>query len=145
MKHKATTPLVVTCAKCDFANVFKQPYAYHAAFGNEGFLYNESCNCTLTWNSYDPDYQAIVGKKHPWGLTASDRKRLEDSLLPAPDGSRWLFRNPARCQKCGHAISGPITKTIYYLRYNGSVDLDPGPLRRRGFRDALKQRVEPKS
>ena len=143
MTRETTKPLVVACPKCTFANVFNQPYAYHAGFGNQGFLYNESGNCTLTWSSYDSDYVAIVGQKHPWMLTASDRERLESSLVSAPDGTRWLFRNPARCLKCGHPISGPITEAIYYLCYDGSVDVDPQPDRSRRFKDVLKQKVEP--
>ena len=135
MNRVATKPLIIACPKCAFKNVFKQPYAYHAGFGNQGFLYNESGNCTLTWDSYDPDYVEVVGRKHPWGLTATERHRLEGSLAPAPDGSRWLFQNSARCMKCGHPISEPITDTIYYLRYEGSVDADTS---KGGLKLALK-------
>ena len=140
MKREVTKPLVVSCSHCGFVNVFNQPYAYHAGFGDQGFLYNESGNCTLTWSAFDPDYEAIVDKKNPWMLTAADRQLLEDSLQSAPDGGRWLFRNPARCMKCGHPISGPITDTIYYLRYDSSVDAD---ISNGGLKVALKNRVEP--
>src|SRR3989442_4520266 len=72
MKGEVTKPLIVSCSDCGFANVFNQPYAYHARFGDQGFLYNEAGNCTLMWSSFDPDYEAIVGKKNPWSLTDSD-------------------------------------------------------------------------
>jgi hypothetical protein len=119
-----------------FENVFNQPYAYHAGFADQGFLYNEEGNCTLIWSVFDPDFVAIVGQKNPWALSSADHKKLEDLLQLAPDGTRWLFDNPARCIKCGHAISGPITDTIYYLEYHGSVELD-GP----GLKKVLKKPV----
>ena len=91
------THIVVTCPECGFDNVFQQPYPYHAGLANQGFLYNEAGNCTLTWSSFDPDYVAIAGQKHPWALNEPERHELENRLSPAPDGTRWLFRNPARC------------------------------------------------
>jgi hypothetical protein len=65
---------------------------------------------------------------------------LEERLAPAPDGSRWLFSNPARCLQCGYPISGPITDTIYYLRYDGSLDRDPASGGGRSFKDVLVPR-----
>jgi hypothetical protein len=81
---------------------------------------------------------AVVGRQHPWALSPEDRQRLEDRLAPAPDGTRWLFRNPARCLNCGNPISGPIAETIYYLRYDSSVDRDWALSGSRGLRDVLK-------
>ena len=101
------THIVVTCPACGFGNVFQQPYPYHAGVGNQGFLYNEAGNRTLTWSSSDPDYVAVAGQKQPWALTEPERHEFEDRLPPAPDGTRWLFRNPARCVKCAHPISEP--------------------------------------
>lgn len=90
---------VVKCSKCGYENIFNQPYPYHAGLGNQGFLYNEKGNCTLIWDSYDPDYIAIVGESHPWTLDRDQQKKLEE-LLELDPGGRWLFKNPARCAKC---------------------------------------------
>jgi hypothetical protein len=127
MVAKAKSEIEVPCAACHLVNIFKQPYAYHAGFGNQGFLYNDSGTLTLTWSSYDPAYEAIVGKKHPWMLADADRAKLEEMLLPAPDGGRWRFSNPPRCRFCGHPIGDPIGRNIYYLLYDGSIDADCPP------------------
>jgi membrane protease YdiL (CAAX protease family) len=134
------THIVVTCPNCGFGNVFRQPHPYHAGIAAQGFLYSGDGHRTLTWSSYDPEYAAVVGKQHPWALPPEDRKRLEERLTPAPDGSRWLFSNPARCLQCGYPISGPITDTIYYLRYDGSVDRDLVSSGGLGIKDVLVPR-----
>ncbi len=138
------THIVVTCPLCGHGNVFRQPYPYHAGYGNQGFLYNEAGDRTLTWNSSDPAYTAVVGAKHPWELTPAEREELEERLEPAPSGGRWKFSNPARCQRCGAPISGPMTQTIYYLHFDGSVDRDAwrnGGLGLRGLLRALRTTV----
>jgi uncharacterized protein len=132
--------IVVTCPECGFGNVFHQPHPYHAGLGNQGFLYNEAGNRTLTWSWNDPDYAAIAGPKPPWALTGAERQELEDRLFLAPDGTRWLFRNPARCLRCGHPISGPVTETVYYLWYDGSVDRDAARGWVPGLKDVLKKK-----
>jgi uncharacterized protein len=120
----APTHIVVTCPHCGHGNVFAQPYPYHAGYGNQGFLYSEAGDCTLTWSSFDREYAAVVGAKQPWALTDADREALEARLAPAPDGTRWLFSNPARCKQCHAPISGPMTETLYYLRNDCTVDRD---------------------
>jgi hypothetical protein len=139
MKREVAKPLVVSCAKCNFLNVFNQPYRYHAGFSDQGFLYSEGGNCTLIWSCFDPAYEAIVGSKNPWALIEGDRAKLEESLLPAPDGSRWLFRNPARCTKCKHQIGGSITETIYYLEFDGSINTD---LKKKVLKTVLKKETQ---
>lgn len=129
--------IVVTCPHCGHRNVFAQPYPYHAGYGNQGFLYSETGTCTLAWSSFDTDYAEVVGSRQPWALTDADREILEERLTPAPDGTRWLFENPARCQQCGGAISGPITQTIYYLRNDCTVDRDVRSGTGLGFKDVL--------
>ena len=142
MKREYTAPLSVKCPQCGHQNVFNQPYAYHAGFGNQGFLYNETGTCTLIWSSFDPAYEALVGQKHPWVLGPKDQKALEEALRPSPDGTRWLFSNPARCTECGHSIGEPIGSNVHYLEYDGSVDLDPHGDPSRGFKDILTETVE---
>jgi len=116
--------VTIKCTSCAHENVFDQPYPYHAGFSNEGFLYNDDGTLTLVWSSFDPAYEAVVGKKHPWTLTAEERAQFEGALRPAPCGGSWRFINPARCMKCADTISGPITHTIYYLLYPGSIVTD---------------------
>jgi hypothetical protein len=119
--------ITIKCPSCGYEYAFDQPYAFHAGFADEGFLYNEDGNLTLTWSSFDPAYEAIVGKHHPWVLTPDRHLSLEAALRPAPHGGRWRFSNPARCSRCRGPISGPITETIYYLVYPESVRTDSVP------------------
>ena len=121
----------IACRSCGHKNEFEQPYPYHAGFGNEGFLYNDAGNLTLVWSSFDRAYEAIVGKCHPWTLTTEQQTFLENALREAPSGGRWRFKNPARCTKCAYPISDPITKTIYFLLYPGSIHTDSKPSERR--------------
>lgn len=115
---------IIKCASCGHPNVFNQPYPYHAGFGDQGFLYNDAGNLTLTWSCYDPAFEALVGKKNPWVLTLADEQKVEDALLPSPLGDRWRFSNPARCLHCKATISDPIRRNIYYLLYDGSIRTD---------------------
>lgn len=116
----------VLCKSCEFVNKFKQKHLYHAGFSNLGFLYNDEGNLTLTWDSYDPDYQRVVGKTHPWGLSNEQQGRLEVLLKPAPFGGNWSFKNVPRCSKCHEPIGQSIIETIYYLVFPNSLELrDP--------------------
>jgi len=135
MKTKTTT---VKCTHCGHGNAFAQPHPYHAGFGNQGFLYNETGDRTLIWSSFDPAYEAIVGKCHPWALTGEQQKKLEDHLLP-DSGGRWLFINPARCRQCHQPISEPMVRNICYLEYEGSIDLDGTDKPGHGIKDVLKK------
>jgi hypothetical protein len=117
----------VKCTSCGHKNDFDQPHPYHAGFANEGFLYNNAGNLTLVWSSFDPAYEAIVGKWHPWALTPEQQAHFEGALPPAPSGGSWRFINPARCARCAKPISDPITQSIYYLLYPGSIVTDLGP------------------
>lgn len=129
--------ITITCPECGHDNVFQQPYAYHAGFGNQGFLYNEAGNRTLIWSSFDPEYEAIVGNCHPWALTKDQQRKLEDRLLP-DTGGKWLFANPARCLACRHPISEPMIQNIYYITYHDSIALDLTDHADRGLKVVLK-------
>ena len=69
MKKKIDKTTQIDCPECKRLIIFNQPYPFHAGSGNQGFLYNESGNCTLVWSSFDPDYEKLVGQMHPWSLT----------------------------------------------------------------------------
>jgi hypothetical protein len=131
----------IACPSCGRENVFEQPYPYHAGFSNVGFLYNEKGNRTLIWSSYDPVYEEIVGKIHPWMLSEQQRGAMEKALPLAHDGGHWRFVNPPRCINCGTPIGKPISEDISYFVYPGSVDLsdlsNTGGLRALLARDAV--------
>lgn len=118
-------PLTVVCPACGHVHFFNQPYAYHAGFGDQGFLYNDDGDLTLVWSAYDPTYESIAGPSNPWVMTSEKKKKLEEWLPPAPRGGRWRFDNPARCATCKKQIAAPIGSNIYYLVYDGSVVLNP--------------------
>jgi len=65
------------CATCGHCNEFDQPYAYHAGFGDQGFLYNDAGDCTLVWNINDPAYEAVLTRyapEQPWELTPEAKR-----------------------------------------------------------------------
>ncbi len=115
--------MIVRCDSCAVESRFDQPYAFHAGFGNRGFLYDDAGLTTLVWSSFDPAFVEVVGDKHPWALTAAEQEALESALAPAPNGGRWRFGNPARCRGCRSVIRGPMTEDIYFLVFPGSPDL----------------------
>lgn len=117
-------PLTVVCPSCGHLHFFNQPYAYHAGFGDQGFLYNDDGDLTLVWSAYDATYVSIVGSSNPWMLTEGKKRMLEDWLPPAPRGGQWRFANPARCGRCKKEILAPMDSTVYYLVFDGSVVLD---------------------
>ncbi len=124
-KIEFTKPFSINCRKCRPLNVFNQPYAYHAGFGDQGFLYNDDGNLTLTWSVYDSEFSRIVGNVNPWVLHDSKKvKTFEDWLPNAPHGGRWRFGNAARCLSCKAEISPPMGPNIYYLLYDGSIEAD---------------------
>src|SRR5688572_30028089 len=99
--------LTVKCKGCGRDNVFDQPYAYHAGFSDQGFLYDDAGTLTLVWSMFDPVFEEMFPERVPWTLVESDRRRFEERLRPAPSGGRWRFINPARCLHCAEPISGP--------------------------------------
>ncbi len=111
----------MNCKHCGKELEFDQPYPINAGFSNQGFLYNETGTLTLIWSSFDSVYESIFGKKHPWMLSKADRNKLELKLLPSPKGDKWSFKNSLRCKYCLKPISDPITKTIYYYKYNSNI------------------------
>jgi hypothetical protein len=114
--------LEVDCLQCGAQNVFSQPYAYHAGFGDTVFLYNEAGNCTLAWGTYDPEYIRLIGDADAWQPTPAVQAELEARLPPSPHGDRWGFAHPARCLTCRAAIRDPMIKgERYYLEYSASV------------------------
>jgi hypothetical protein len=59
---------IIKCAACAHANIFNQPYPYHAGFSDQGFLYDDAGHLTLVWSCYDPAFKALLGSTCPWSL-----------------------------------------------------------------------------
>jgi hypothetical protein len=121
-----TEKLSIKCKHCGKDILFDQPYAYHAGFADQGFLYNDAGTLTLVWSVLDPALDKLFLGQSTWALSLLNRWRFEKMLLPAPEGGRWRFCNPARCIHCAKPISKPMLHSIHYLIYPGSVMTDQG-------------------
>jgi hypothetical protein len=111
----------IRCNHCGGEITFDQPYPFHAGFSDEGFLYNDSGNCTLIWSITDPVLAELFPGNSFWMRSWLYRRKLEKILPAAPVGGRWRFRNPARCTRCKKPIAPPMLKSIHYLLYPGSI------------------------
>jgi hypothetical protein len=118
--------LVIPCRQCGQDNVFEQPHAYHAGFGEQGFLYSDSGHCTLIWSGHDPAIDGLFPGNRMWMRDAAERERFERALRPAPDGGHWRFRNRPRCRHCSAPIGRSMLEQSYYVVYAGSVITDSG-------------------
>ena len=130
MSREYIKPLIVPCGRCGNTNIFNQPYAYHAGFGDQGFLYDDDGHLTLVWSCFDPAFEAVVGRQNAWALGPEDQRTFEDALIPAPSGGRWRFSNPPRCLRCSNPIGKPMGSNVMYFVYDGSIVTDYGPGRR---------------
>jgi ribosomal protein S18 acetylase RimI-like enzyme len=115
--------VTIKCTSCGHENVFEQPYPYHAGFSNQGFLYNDDGNLTLVWSSFDPAYRAVVGKKHPWALTAEERAQFESSgdeaesiSLPKMIAYPWRTCGRGDTEACVAAINAIVAQTVAAIR-----------------------------
>jgi hypothetical protein len=116
--------LILTCKHCGAETEFNQPYAYHAGFGDVGFLYNEAGNATLVWSAYDPYFTKHFGTVQLWPARNPELITRFEALLPlSPKGDRWSFSAPARCRSCRSEIAAPMTRDIYYVVFPDSVNL----------------------
>jgi hypothetical protein len=116
----------VKCPSCSQIVEFRQPGPYHSGFGNVGFLYDDAGTSTLVWSSFDPAYESIVGRAHPWTLTPRQQQDLEKRLPLSPTGGHFRFSNRPRCVHCSAQIGLSMADTTSYLVYSGSIDVDTG-------------------
>jgi DNA-directed RNA polymerase subunit RPC12/RpoP len=120
-----TPKLKLRCSACGKETAFEQPYAYHAGFSDQAFLYDDAGTSALVFSAYDEEFSSVFGHLMPWTAHDEEKKKRFEAMLPlSPSGGRWRFSNPARCPHCGSKISGPMGETIYYLLYPGSVVVD---------------------
>ena len=124
MSSPKSATLEIACAGCGGINRFAQPYAYHAGFADQGFLYDDDGLSTLVWSLYDPALEPFFQRHTRWMTVPSEQRRFEEKLPLSPRGRQWRFNNSARCVHCGIPVSGPMQDMIYYLVYPQSVLTD---------------------
>jgi hypothetical protein len=112
---------VLSCPGCANRFAFDLPTTNHARLKELAFLYNEAGTSTLVWAATDPASRELCGNQKPWTLSSDRQAALEARLKPAPAGGAWRFANPARCPRCGDAISPPMTGSELCLVYDGSL------------------------
>jgi hypothetical protein len=69
--------------------------SFHAGMMEVDYMYSDSGVHTLI---IEPDEAA--GPPDLAGMTDEARRRFEDDLPPAPDGTRYRYYNPLRCPHC---------------------------------------------
>jgi hypothetical protein len=111
----------VPCSGCGERIPFDLPTTDDARLQNLAFLYNDSGTATLVWATTDPAYRSMFGNQKPWELSGEQQAAFEARLKPAPAGDQWRFANPARCPRCGTAISPPMTQCDLCLVYPKSL------------------------
>jgi hypothetical protein len=115
----------IDCPKCHRTFHTNQEYAYHAGFGNVGFLYCDSCPNLVVFGSFDPDYRKIVGRKvHPWVLGPFKRWRVERRLKPCSCGGHFRFGAKPRCPLCNQAIPSILPDAIHFIETGKRFDGD---------------------
>src|SRR3989338_5439487 len=112
----------LTCPRCHKALHLRQPYPYHAGFGEQGFLYCNKDSTVLTFSVFDRRFQKLIGEKMPWTLNSKDKSNVERALKPCPCGGRFRFKNPAKCPHCGKVLRRGITNDIHYIVLGKTMD-----------------------
>jgi hypothetical protein len=111
-----------TCPNCQEQFQYER---YHSGFGNEGYLYCDSDSTVATWNTYDPEYVALVGDIHPWMLSESSKHKVERSIMDCPSGGHFRFNAKPRCPNCLFEMPELATDPIYFVttgkRISGDV------------------------
>jgi hypothetical protein len=114
----------IHCSACGQITSIAQEYQYHAGYGNQGFLYCDSCSAILEFDSYNQKYTAIVGNKHPWSLSEEEKKRVEDALKPCAKGGRFRFGALPRCPACNEPLPDLLKDEIHFVEIGTVIDAD---------------------
>ena len=112
------------CPSCHKKLTLKQSRPYHAGFSNLGFLYCDECPTILEFSTYNPEYVAVVGDKHPWELSHEEKQRLEQNLAPCPNGGRFRFNAQPRCPHCGASLAALVPDAIHFIELGDVIDGD---------------------
>ena len=106
----------INCPKCHQVFSIPQKQPYHAGFGEVGAYYCDSCPNLVVFSSYDPQYQAIVGKRvHPWTLDAGKARKVERRLMRCPCGGHFRYVAEPRCPLCNETIRSILPASIYFI------------------------------
>jgi len=116
--------MVLICPNCQKEIKLRQKYFYHAGLSNRGFLYCDKGSSMLKFGSYNPNYQRIVGPKHPWTLTAEEKAKLEKHLTPCKCGGRFRFGAPPLCPFCQASLASLLPDDIHFIEIGDVIDAD---------------------
>jgi hypothetical protein len=116
--------MIIICPNCQKEIRLRQKYFYHAGFSNRGFLYCDKSSSTLKFGSYNPNYQRIVGRKHPWTLSAEEKTKLEIHLAPCKCGGRFRFDAPPLCPFCHESLASLLPDDIHFIEIGEVIDAD---------------------
>ncbi len=116
--------MVLNCPSCKKEIELQQKYFYHAGFSNQWFLYCDKDSSTLEFGSYNPNYERIVGSKHPWSLTAKEKAKLEKHLAPCKCGGRFRFNAPPLCPFCKSSLASLLPDDIHFIEIGEIIDAD---------------------
>lgn len=116
--------MILTCPNCKEKIKLRQKYFYHAGFSNRGVLYCDKDSSTLKFGSYNPNYQRIVGSKHPWTLTVDEKAQLENHLAPCRCGGRFRFSAPPLCPFCKESLASLLPDDIHFIEVGTVIDAD---------------------
>jgi len=114
----------IKCDHCDCVTQLSQSHAFHAGFSNRGFLYCDEFAEILEFDAFDPHFIALVGDKHPWSLTRSEQRLIEEALRPSPRGGRFRFSASPRCPACNARIEGILADRFHFLEIGDVIDAD---------------------
>lgn len=111
-----------TCSFCGFMTEVKYPKIIHAGFSNLGFMYCNKCGDVLTWSSFDPIFEKIVGRKHPWSLTSVEKREVENAIIKCKCGGDFTFSAKPRCPNCNNEIPDIVQDEIHFVILKNRID-----------------------
>lgn len=114
----------IICPSCSNTIRLEQMHIYHAGFSNLGFLYCDTCPNILEFSTYNRNYVAIVGGKHPWTLVHKDKKKVEDHLRQCSCGGKFKFDLKPRCPYCKSNLESFPNDNLHFLEIGDVVNAD---------------------
>ena len=103
--------------EASFCTNCAQGFAYelvHARLSDQGYMYCDSDDAIVTWDSMSASYTAFVGDVHPWMLDQSGRELIEASVVDCPYGGHFSFSAVPRCAFCQAEVPDLIEDPTYY-------------------------------
>ena len=107
------------CPSCNRAFSYEQ---VHTGFNNTGYAYCHLDGKLLVWDSYDPTYTSLVGRKHPWTLTHQERRIVEQALRPCPCGGRFGMDILPKCPHCLSELPDLLPDRMHFAVFDSYLD-----------------------